>query len=146
MRKMTVTRRKTFAACLSKLNVYIEDNIFGDTLISGVKCRRLGSIKNGESKTYEIGEGQRKVFLLADSVDTEQWNEFFTVPAGKEDVTVSGKNHLNPFEGNLFRFDGNGTDEVLRHRRRSNIYWWGVCGVTAIVGFLIALAIVLWVT
>ncbi len=142
MRKLTVWRRKTFAACFTKMKVYIEDPIFGDTVISGVKCRRLGELKNGEAKNYSVGEGERRVFVLADSVDTEQWNECYTVPAGTEDVRISGKNNCNPFEGNLFRFDGNGTEEVIRERRKSNLFWWGVCGATGLVGFLLALIIV----
>ena len=146
MRKLTVLRRKTIAACFTKMKVYIEDPIFGDTLISGVKCRRLGELKNGEAKTYGVAEGERRVFVLADSVDTEQWNEYYTIPAGTEDVRISGKNNCNPFEGNLFRFDGNGTEEVLSHRRRGSLFWWGVCGATALVGFLIALVIVSFIT
>lgn len=146
MRKLTVKRRKSIAACFTKTGVYIEDPLFGNTVISGVKCRRLGELKNGETKTYEIAEGQRRVFVLADSVDPERWNESFTVPAGTEDVTVSGRNGCNPFEGNLFRFDGNGTEEVLHNRRRSSLIWWGVCALTALVGFAIALVIVLIVT
>ena len=139
-------RRKAVAACLTKMNVYIEDPIFGDIVISGVKCRRLGELKNGEAKQYSVGEGARKVFLLADSVDTEQWIEYYTIPAGTADVQISGKNNCNPFEGNLFRFDGNDTEEVLSKRKRGSIFWWGVCGVTALVGFLIALVIVALIT
>ena len=146
MRKLTVLRRKTFAACFTKMKVYIEDPIFGDTVISGVKCRRIGELKNGEAKTYSVSEGERKVFLLSDAVDPEQWNEYYTVPAGTDDVLISGKNNCNPFEGNLFRFDGNGTEEVLYHRKKGSIFWWGVCAATALAGFLLALIIVAIIT
>ena len=68
MRKLTVMRQKSFSACFAKMNVYIEDALFGDTEISGVKCRKLGELKNGEVKAYIIDEGKRKVFILSDSV------------------------------------------------------------------------------
>ena len=146
MRKLTVLRRKTFAACFTKMKVYIEEPIFGDTVISGVKCRRIGELKNGEAKTYGVAEGERKIFVLSDAIDPEQWNEYYTVPAGTDDVLISGKNNCNPFEGNLFRFDGNDTEEVVKARRKSNLFWWGVCGATAIAGFLLALIIVAIIT
>ena len=146
MRKLTIMRQKSFSACFAKMNIYIEDPLFGDTEISGIKCRKLGELKNGEVKAYIIDEGKRKVFVLADSVPTENWNEYCTVPAGTEDVYLSGKNNCNPFEGNLFRFNDNETEEVLYHRKRGSIIWWSVCGITALVGFLIALVIVHIVT
>ena len=146
MRKLTVMRRRAFSACFIKMNVYAEDALFGDTLISGVKCRKLGELRNGEVKEYVIDEGKKRIFILSESVPFERWNESYTVPAGSEDVRLSGKNNCNPFEGNLFRFDGNDTDEVLYRRKRGSLIWWGACGITAVVGFILALIIVLTVT
>ena len=84
--------------------------------------------------------------MLSDAIDPEQWNEYYTIPTGRDDLIISGKNNCNPFEGNLFRFDGNDTEEVLKARRKSNLFWWGVCGATGLVGFLLALIIVAIIT
>ena len=146
MRKLIIMRKKALSACFAKMSVYVEDSLFGDTVISGVKCRRLGELKNGEVKEYTIDEGRKRVFVLAESVPFDRWNECYNVPAGSDDVYLSGKNNCNPFEGNLFRFDGNDTEEVASRRRRSSLIWWGACGATAIFGFILALVIVLVVT
>ena len=146
MRKITIYRRKTVIACISKMQVYIEDNIFGDTVISGVKCRRLGELKNGESKTFSIDEGKKRVFALADNMSRDVWNESITIPSGGDDVYLSGKNHYDPLNGNPFRFDDNDDEEVIRNRKKESLAWWVTCGVTACVGIIIALVIVLLIT
>ena len=105
MRKLTVTRKKAFPACLSPMSVYLEDPIFGDTTVSGYKCKRIGTLKNGESKRFDILEGSRRLFVVSERMKELPTESFCVIPAGKENVFVSGKNRCKPDHGNPFYFD-----------------------------------------
>lgn len=119
MRNLTIHRTKRFVACLVSMKVYIEDPNVCELVINGLPCRKLGELKNGESKTFRIGENFAKVFVIADRFSKGYCNEFYSIPAGTEDVELSGKNEFNPTTGNAFRFEGNNDPEVLEHRKKS---------------------------
>ncbi|MBQ9745983.1 MAG: hypothetical protein IJW21_04100, partial [Clostridia bacterium] len=68
MRKLTIKRAKTYVACLAKMNVYIEDENNYDLIINNSPCRKLGTLKNGEEKTFEISEASARVFVIADKL------------------------------------------------------------------------------
>jgi len=141
MRNLTITRNKSFVACLAKMKVYIEDPIAGDTTIGGARCRLLGTLKNGETQSFSIDENETKVFVIADALSKGYCNEFCTVPAGSNDVFLTGQNRYNPTIGNAFQFDGQ-TDEAVLHNRRKNTKRGIIIMVAAvIVGFLIGIAI-----
>ena len=118
MRRLWITRQKTMAACLTKMKVYIEDPE-GDTMINGVSCRKLGDLKNGQKASFAIGEEKVRVFVVGDELFRDQFHEFRDVPAGEEDVILSGKNVLKPFSGNPFRFDGAAAEAVQEHRKQT---------------------------
>ncbi len=101
MRNLTVKRRKAFACCLGKVKIYIED-ANGDTNINGIPCRLLGKLKNKECATYEIGNESLKLFAIYDKMSKGYCNDCYTIPAGEEDIEVSGAAKLNPFMGNPF--------------------------------------------
>ena len=65
MRLLTMKRAKRYVACLVKMKVFIEDPA-GDTMINGTPCRKLGELKNGEEKAFEISEQSAKVFVIDD--------------------------------------------------------------------------------
>lgn len=118
MRHLTVKRNKSFVGCIAKLKVYIEDADFGTTEISGVRCRKLGDLKNGEEKTFEIFEGEAKIFVIADGVSKNFCNDFYALPEGTEDVSLSGRCRYNPANGNAFRFDNNDNPEAIANRKK----------------------------
>lgn len=118
MRRLTIRRKKSFVACLSKVQVYIEDSVSPEIVISGVRCRKLGSLKNNEEATFDVSEAQAKIFVIADKLSKNYCNEFYQLPAGKEDIYLSGENKYNPANGNAFRFDNNETSEVLQNRKK----------------------------
>ena len=80
MRDLCIKRNKSFVGCLAKLKVYIEDIDSKDIVINGVSCRRLGELKNGEMKTFQIGEESAKVFVIADKISKGYCNEFYIIP------------------------------------------------------------------
>ena len=118
MRKLNVTRTKSFVGCAGKVKIYIEDPN-GDVNISGTPCKLLGKLKSGESASYEIGNDSYKIFAIYDKMSKNYCNDFYTVPAGEEDCNVTGKAHFNPFGGNPFYFDGV-TDETVLANRKQN--------------------------
>ena len=117
MRLLKITRRKSFVASLAKMRVWIEDPA-GDLMIGGVLCRLLGKLKNGEEGVFEIGEEPARVFVIADKVSRDFCSDFYEIPAGSEDVVLSGVNRFNPATGNAFRFDGNASEEVVANRKK----------------------------
>ena len=118
MRNLTIKRAKSFVACLAKMKVYIEDSLSSELVINGVPCRKLGELKNGEEQTFQIGCESAKVFVIADKLSKNYCNEFYQIPAGEQDVALSGRNKFNPASGNAFRFDNNDNQEVIASRKK----------------------------
>lgn len=140
MRRLWIKRHKKFVSCAVKLKVYIEDPVEGDTKISGTLCRKLGVLKNGENKHFDIGNEAAKVFVVADRLSRNVYNEFYNLPAGQEDVFLSGRNHYNPFAGNPFRFDGVTDEEVLKNRKKVGRKGIVVLVIAMILGFLLGIS------
>ena len=120
MRNLTIRRNKALAASLVKMKVYIEDHSEHELTIAGVPCRKLGDLKNGEEKTFSITDEAVKVFVIGDKLSRNAYNEFYPIQAGTEDVVLSGRNYLNPFSGNPFRFDGVTDEAVLKNRKKGS--------------------------
>jgi len=116
MRNLTIKRTKSFVGCLVSAKLFVEDAA-GDTLIDGVSCRKLGELKNGEEKTFSISTDAVKIFAIADQVSRSYCFDCYPVPAGTEDVYLTGKNRFHPGAGNPFRFDGV-TDPALLAKRK----------------------------
>lgn len=139
MRNLTVKRNKSFVGCLAKIKIYIEDPVNEETRINGVPCRKLGVLKNGEEKTFTIGTGATKIFAIADQTSRNYCNDYYPVPAGEEDVHLSGKNQYKPSAGNPFYFDGVSDENVLENRKRGKKRGILVLIVAAILGFAIGI-------
>ena len=140
MRNLTVKREKTFVGCAAKIKLCIEDHETGDVVINGVPCRRIGTLKNGEEKTFEIGEGAARVYAIADGLSKNFCNDFYPIPAGTEDVSLSGKTQFNPANGNAFRFNGVSTEEQVANRQRGTRKGFVILAIAAVIGFVVGLA------
>ena len=81
MRKVTILRRKSFVGCVGKLQLYVEDQINGDLDVCGYKCSKLGVLKNGEQKTFEIGNEETKIFAFWDKSSRNFSNNLYIVPS-----------------------------------------------------------------
>ena len=121
MRKLVIKRNKSFAGCLVVMKVYIEDAVASDITIGGVPCRKLGTLKNGETAEFAIGTDAMRVYVIADTLSKEYCNDFYQIPAGEEEVQLSGKNHYNPAAGHPFMFDGV-TDRAVIENRKKNLF------------------------
>lgn len=139
MRKLILTRRKSSVASLLSMAVYVEDPVYGDRQIDGYPCRLIGHVKNGEQKTFYIGEYALRIFVIADSLVKGRSSDFYPIPAGTQDVYLSGRTYYNPTNGNAFLFDGVTDQAVLDHRkkkvRRGIIIMIATTVIGTIVGF-----------
>lgn len=141
MRNLTIKREKSFVACLATMRVYIEDATSTELIINNVSCRKLGDLKNGEEKTFVIGDTSAKVFVIADMMSKDYCNELYQLPEGQENIYLTGKNEYNPATGNAFRFDQNNNAEALANRKRGKKKGGGVMIAALIVGVIAGLLI-----
>lgn len=137
MRNLTIKRTKTFVGSLAKLKIYIEDPTSREITINNTPCRKIGELKNGEEKTFQIGEQAAKVFVIADKLSKNICNEYYQISDGQEDVFLSGKNKFNLANGNAFRFDNNNSEEVIANRKRGTRKGLLVLAIAIIVGLIV---------
>lgn len=137
MRNLTIKRTKGFVGCLAKANIYVEDYNSKELTINSIPCRKIGILKNGEVKTFEIDEQATKVFVIADKLTKNYCNDFYQLYYGHEDVFLSGKNKFNLANGNAFRFDNNNNKEALANRRHSTKKGLIVFIITFIISVII---------
>lgn len=136
MRILTITRRKSFVGCAGRAKVYIDDPA-GELDINGVRCRKLGELKNGQQQSFPIGFGPCRVYVIADKISRSYCNEYFSLPEGQEPVFLSGKFSFDPGRGNAFRFDGNDNPEIAALRKKGRWKGWTILIAAMIVGAIL---------
>lgn len=141
MRLLTILRRKRFIACARTDRVYIEDHSASDTVINGTPCRKIGTLKNGEEKSFEITDARQRVYIVSDALAKGIANDYYEVPEGTENIALSGTRSYNPATGSAFRFDNNNNEGAIRNRSRGTRIGVAVLIVAAIVGFIIGILI-----
>ena len=134
MRKLTIKRTKSIVGAIAKLKIYIEDSQSGELTIHDTPCRKIGELKSGEEKTFQIEETAAKVFVIADKLTKDYCNDYYQLPEGQEDIVLSGKNKYNPATGNAFRFDNNPSEGIATHRKRGMRKGLLVLMIAAILG------------
>lgn len=139
MRSLTIKRRKSFVGCAMKLKVYIEDYSSHDLVISDIPLRKLGDIKNGEQKTFEVDDTPARVYVIADKLSKGYCNEYYTLPEGSDNIYLEGACKYNPLNGNAFRFDNNNSEEVIKNRKKNMRKGAIVLAVCCVVGFIFGL-------
>lgn len=137
MRTLTIKRTKSFVACLVTMKVYIEDHSSNEIVINDIPCRKLGQLKNGEEKTFEIDNEAAKVFVIADKLSKNYCNDFYEIPYGEDDISLTGKNQFNIATGNAFRFDNNPSQAALSNRTRGTNKGAVVTIIALVVGAII---------
>ncbi len=133
MRNLTISRTKSFVGCAMKLNVYIVDEN-GDTTINNQLCRKLGTLKNGQDLTCPIEDWATRIYVIADKLSKGFCSEMYDLPAGVEDVRLTGKCKYSLISGNAFRFDGPVSAEAQAYRKKTGKKGWIVLVVALILG------------
>lgn len=134
VRNLIIKRIKSVVACVSKVKVYIEDPAANELMINKVPCRKLGELKNGEEKTFQIGEQGAKIFVIGGKLSKGYCNEMYQLSDGQKDVYLSGKNMFNPLVGNPFRFDENEGVEIIENRKKGTRKGVAILCVSMLVG------------
>ena len=142
MRNLTIKRTKSFVGCVSTMKIYLEDPTSNEIVINNTPCRKIGDLKNGEEKTFEIGEQAAKVFVIFDKISRNYCNDYYQLSDGQEDIFLSGKNKYNPTVGNAFRFDNNDNEEALANRKHGKRKGLLVFIAALIVGAIIGYSVV----
>jgi hypothetical protein len=137
MRNLTIKRTKSFVGCLAKMKIYIEDFTSNEMFINNTPCRKIGDLKNGEEKTFQIGEQEAKVFVIADQLSKNYCNEYYQLPEGEWDIALTGRNKFNPAGGNAFRFDNNDSAEVKANRKKGTTIGLMVPIAAVVVGLVV---------
>lgn len=119
MRKLTIERMSSYVEALTKLDVYVEDVTAGEFAIGEVRCRKLGNLANGESKTFEIGEHKVKVFLIVNDMKADGKLTFYDLQEGMNDISIYGQFALNPSGGIAFHLvDNPGKEDGQQKKKR----------------------------
>ncbi|MBQ9467568.1 MAG: hypothetical protein IJU52_01000 [Clostridia bacterium] len=139
MRTLTIERRKSLIACLGKMKVYIEDEA-GDLVIDGRNTRLLGLLRNGETASFEIPEGEKKIYIIADKISKKYCVEQYALPA-EGDVSLSGQNCFDPAAGNAFRIDGNLAPNAVGSRKKSTRYGMIALIISVLIGIAVGVAV-----
>ena len=137
MRNLTIKREKCFIAAVSKIKIYAEVETGGELTIKGTPCRKIGEIKNGEEKTFEIENNAAKIFVIADKLSKNFCCEYYQLPEGEEDISLTGKCHFDFFAGNSFRFENNNSDEVVSFRKKNRRRGVGIMSAVIAVCIII---------
>jgi len=144
MRQLTIHREKSFVGCLGKMKIYIEDPQNSDLTIQHVPCRKLGTLKNGETKTFSVEETEAQVFVIADKLSKNYCNEYYQLSEGTEPLFLSGKNTYHPAAGNPFRFHNNPSEGILENRKRNSRKGWLILLAAILIGVAIGVANAYW--
>lgn len=136
MRQVSITRNRSFVGCAVKLKVYVEDAAAEEITIQNVPCRKLGTLKNGETATFEVPVQEVRIFVIADKLSKDICCDVYRLSAGEDAVSLSGKCRFSLATQNAFRFDNNNTQEAQtllnkeqekRNRRLRLLHSFGRC-------------------
>ncbi len=105
MRKLTIKRRKSIVASLMKVKIYIVDDKDCERVILKYPCKEVGRLKNNSELVIEIDNNEHRIFADVAFQATDIYADMIIIPAGEEDIIISGKNVYSPFRGNPFVFD-----------------------------------------
>lgn len=142
MRKLTIQRTDSYIDALTTLNIYIEDAVSGDILINEIRCRKLGELGNGDTKTFDIEEYEAKVFAIANSLSPNMCDEYYQLPEGENDISLSGQNMIHPEKGNIFHFDNNKIKVMSEKRKKDKKRKWLIITIATAAAVLNILVVV----
>lgn len=137
MRTITIKRTKSLIGSISKMKIYIEDQYADEIKINGTPCKKVGVIKNGGEISFLIENTATKIFVISDKISKNYCNEYYQIPEGNEDITLTGKNKFNIINGNAFIFDNNFDEGALLNRKKNNKKGILILCIAGVIGFLL---------
>ena len=107
MRKIIINRKKSIAGCACKVLIYTIDKFEENMAITKERCNFFGCLKNNSVLESEISESEITIIAAYDNLGVFMVTDHIVIFQGTEDVVISGKVKLNPFNGNPFIFEKN---------------------------------------
>lgn len=105
MRNLTIYRKSAMAGKLAKMNVFVEDPNSNELVLLDRHYKKLGDLKNGEAKTFQVTEDAAKVIVVSEREGRNARWGFYMLDQGNEDVALSGKTTLEKGGQFVFEFD-----------------------------------------
>lgn len=105
MRTISILKRKSFIGSLMKEKVYIRDSSSNDLQLHTGHYRKIGVIKNGKKVSFNLPESELILLVIMDKFSAAICNDKIIIPAGTENIDLTGKNKLILSVGNPFIFD-----------------------------------------
>lgn len=116
MRKLTIKKEKSRLSRFSKTRICIYDPNSTDIKINKQPYRILGILKNGEEKTFPIDDSEIQILAFNEKSSRHITNDVYTIPAGTEDITLTGKDN-NSLTRGTFEFDNSTSNATLENRK-----------------------------
>ncbi len=116
MRNLTIKKNKSRFNLFSKTRICIYDSESKDIRIKTKPYRILGTIKSNEEKTFQIDDNEIEIIAFNDKFSKDVANDVYIIPAGTNDVTLTGKDNNSIYRG-TFEFDDNINEIALKNRK-----------------------------
>lgn len=139
MRYLTIERKKSFVGCAGVFKVYVEDPEMEEQRINGVPCRKLGTLKNGETARFAIGENAAALFVVSGKLSRNFSSDMIRLPAGSDDLTYTGQSRFSLLTGNAFRFDNIFDEATLKFRNAGRRRGTIVLTASIVVGLIVGI-------
>ncbi|MBN2540330.1 MAG: hypothetical protein JXB08_02275 [Bacilli bacterium] len=102
MRKLTLTRKRSFVASIMKIYIYIQTDEQPELVLQGVPLKLVTTMKNGETSEFEIPNEAVNLFVVFDKHIPNSFHTRTIINPGEAPVVLYTKPKLNPFRGNPF--------------------------------------------
>ena len=89
MRKLTVSINAAHSSQLGNIHLYIESEV-GNTRISGILCKKLGEVTEGSSASFNVENGNLKLFAIPEYQGQNFEYNPFRLPVGESDIAIIG--------------------------------------------------------
>ena len=110
---------------------FVQNNAYREQTQSGAGIVIAGS-RGWTIPAKDTSEDDIKIFVIADELSKSFCFDCYALPAGSEDVFLSGRNRFSLSAGNSFRFDNN--DSAESRRKKSGHRGTAVMIISVIVG------------
>lgn len=141
MRNLIIKRFSTFIGKFGKVKIYIRDTEKPELKINNVPCRLLGTLKDGEEKTFEVPAEEIQIFAISGKLSKNFSNDFISIAPGEDDYYVTGTMCFNSCKMVTFRFDGYVGPASEENRKRNVKKGWIIQGCAFFIGLALVLVI-----
>ena len=109
LRKLKIIRKKSIYGSIGKVKIYMACDD-GDFVVNEIKCKQVGTLKNGKEIELDISNDKVLLIALTDKMTKDVINDKILILEGNEDLTITGsfgreEGFIQGVNLNVFRFD-----------------------------------------